>query len=140
MPHTTHITANRTQPFRLTAPRIPPTSAASDRRPGMPASSPPRYIPGSDPRHRDLGRVLDGEPVPDRRLLAAVEREIPGELAQVGLLGRGRARLPEPDPDLAVGGHRDAVVHADRGRAGAVVLHGYLVADVDRAGAADNGL
>src|SRR5215471_367242 len=97
MPHTTHMIANRTQPFRLTTPRIPSTSAASDRRPGMPASTHPRYIPGSDPGHGDLGRMLDGEPVPDRRLLAAVEREVPGELAEVSLLGRGRIRLPEPD-------------------------------------------
>src|SRR4029077_16606191 len=88
----------------------------------------------------DLGRMLDGEPVPDRRLLAAVERELPGELAQVGLRGRGRARLPEPDPDVAVGGDRDVVMDADPGTAMAVVLHGYLVADVDGAGAADDGL
>src|SRR5207247_2242743 len=86
------------------------------------------------------GRMLDGEPVPDCRLLAAVERELPGELAQVGLRGRGRVRLPEPDPDVAVGGYRDVIVDADPCAALAVVLHGYLVADVDGAGAADAGL
>jgi hypothetical protein len=36
MPHTKHITANRTQPFRLTVPRIPPTSSARHaRRPDL---------------------------------------------------------------------------------------------------------
>src|SRR5262245_1853747 len=71
--------------------------------------------------------MLDGEPVPDDRRLAGLERELPGQLAQVGLLGRTRGRLPQPDLDIAVRGYGDVVVDADPGRDRTVILDGRLV-------------
>src|SRR5579862_2572548 len=96
--------------------------------------------PGSEPGHGHLGRMLDGEPVAHRGRLPAFERQFPGEFAEVVLRGRVRARLPQAHFDIAVGGHRDVIVHADPGLAHAVVLHRDLVGDVDRARPADHGL
>jgi hypothetical protein len=41
--------------------------------------------------------VLDGEPVRDRRRLTCVQCELPGQLAEVGLLDRLGGRLAQPD-------------------------------------------
>src|SRR5215510_10882384 len=84
--------------------------------------------------------MLDGEAVLDRRRLAFGERQLPRQLAEVGLLGRIRAGLAQPDLDLAIGRHRDMVVHAELCGAWPVAAHGCLVADVDGPAAADDRL
>src|SRR5690348_3688846 len=87
-----------------------------------------------------LGRMLDGEPVPDRRGLAAFQREVPGELAEVVLLGRVRAGFPQPNLDIAVRGYRDVVMNAYLGRPRLMIFHRDLVGDVNDACASDHGL
>src|SRR5262245_51551772 len=90
--------------------------------------------------YSDVRRMFDGEAVPYGGGLTGRQFELPGELAEVCLLGRLRACFAELDFDLSVGGDGDVVVHGDAGLAGSVILDGGLVGDVDRAGAADDGL
>src|SRR4029077_8617941 len=84
--------------------------------------------------------MLDGEPVPDRRGLAAFQREVPGELAEVVLCARVRAGFPQPNLDIAVRGYRDVVVNAYPGGPSLMIFHRDLVGDVDGACASDHGL
>src|SRR5215475_13812901 len=77
-----------------------------------------------------LCRMLDREPVPYSRRPSGLQREFPGQFAQVGLLSRAGARLPEPDLDIPVGRDRNLVMHANPGDADAVVAYGRLVGDV----------
>src|SRR5215471_1615085 len=84
--------------------------------------------------------MLDRESLSYGRELAWSEREAPGQLAEIGLLGGLRAGLAEPDFDLGVGGDRDVVLHADPDWAAAVIFYAHFVGDVDGAGAAENCL
>src|ERR1700679_1540577 len=93
-------------------------------------------VPWSQAGNGDLARVLDGEPVPDGGRRARGQDQVPGELAEVVGLGRGRAGLAGADLDVAVGGDRDVVMDAHRGVTVAMVLDRDLVADVDRPGPA----
>src|SRR5262249_40355107 len=85
-----------------------------------------------------LCRMLDREPVPCSRRPSGLQRGFRGQFAQVGLLGRAGARLPEPALDTPVGRDRIVVMPADPGGARGVVAYGRPVGDVHSTGTAND--